>query len=78
MAASNPPADPPMPTIGQLNCFFGVFARAVWRGGLERTDFLRLDFVRESRARRFGVRFAVMSAFYVNCGVPMTQASIAA
>ena len=63
-----------MPTIGQLNCFFGVFARAICRVGLKRTDFLRLDFLRESRAPRFGVRFAVMTAFYVNCGVPMTQA----
>ena len=64
-----------MPTIGQPNSFFGVFARA---GDLERMDFLRLDFVRESRARRVGVRFAVMAAFYVNCGIRMTQGSIAA
>jgi hypothetical protein len=51
--------------------------RDTFRAGLNRADLLRLDFVRESRARRFGVRFAVMAAFYVNCGVPVTQASIA-
>jgi hypothetical protein len=39
---------------------------------------LRLDFVRESRVPRFAVRFAAMAVFYVNCGVPATQASIAA
>ena len=65
-----------MPTIGQLNCFFGVFARAICRAGLERTDFLCFDFVRESRALRFGVRFAAMAAFYINCAGPVTQASI--
>ena len=64
-----------MPTIGQPNSFFGVFAGA---GDLERMDFLRLDFVRESPARRVGVRFALMAAFYVNSGIRMTQASIAA
>jgi hypothetical protein len=66
-----------MPTIGQLNCFFGVFARAVCRGGLERTDFLRLDFVRESRAPLFGVRFTAMALFDANSGLPITQVLIA-
>ena len=76
IAASNPPAEPPIPTIGQVESLFGRLDRD--RAELDRADFLRLDFVRESRACRFGVRFAVMAAFYVNCGVPMTQASIAA
>jgi hypothetical protein len=64
--------------MGELVCFFFRLERDVARRALDCIDFLRLDFVRESRARRFGVRFAVMAAFYVNCGVPMTQASIAA
>ena len=64
--------------MGQCRFFFGTFARAVCLVDLSRADFFRLDFVREGRARRFGVRFAVMAAFYVNCGDPVTQASIAA
>ena len=63
--------------MGQRRFFLGALARAVCLAELDRADFLRLDLVRESCARRFGVRFAVMAAFYVNCGVPMTQASIA-
>ena len=34
-----------------------------FRWSLGRTDFLRLDFVRESRAPLFGVRFAAMALF---------------
>jgi hypothetical protein len=52
--------------------------RDLWRAGFARADFSRLDFVRVSRAPRFGVRFTAMVAFYVNCGVPVTQASIVA
>ena len=66
-----------MPTIGQLVFFFFRLERDVARRALDCIDFLRPDFVRESPARRFGVRFAVMAAFYVNCVVPVTQASIA-
>ena len=64
-----------MPTIGQES-FFGRLERNAFREGSDRVDFLRLDFARESRARRFGVRFAIMAAFYVNCGLPSTQASV--
>jgi hypothetical protein len=78
MAASNPPAEPPIPTIGQCGFFFGALARAVCLADLRRADFFRLDFVRESRAPLFGVRFAAMAAFYVNCGGLATQASIPA
>lgn len=77
MAASNPPAEPPIPTIGQLKVFFGALARAVCLADLGGADFFRLDFIRESRGPR-GVRFAAMAAFYVNYGVPRTQASIVA
>jgi len=48
--------------------------RDLWRAGFARADFSRLDFVRESRAPRFGVRFTAMAAFYINCGIPITQA----
>ena len=78
IAASNPPAEPPIPTIGQLKFLLSRLERDLCPARLDRADFLRLDFIRESRAPRFGVRFAAMAAFYVNYGVPATQASIAA
>jgi hypothetical protein len=37
--------------------------RDACRAGLDRADFLRLDFVRETRARLFGVRFAAIALF---------------
>jgi hypothetical protein len=52
--------------------------RDLFRARSDRADFLRLDFVRESRAPPCGVRFAAMAAFYGNCGFPVTQALIAA
>ena len=67
-----------MPTIGQCKFFFDALACAVCLADSGRADFFRLDFLRESRAVRFGVRSAVMAAFHVNCGVFMTQAPIAA
>jgi hypothetical protein len=67
-----------MPTIGQLKFLLSRLERDLFRARLDRADFWRLFFVRESRAPRLGVRFAAMAAFYVNCGLPMTQASIAA
>jgi hypothetical protein len=67
-----------MPTIGQSEFFFGGLARGVRAAGFDRAIFFLFGSVRESRAPRFGVRFAAMAAFYVNCGVPVTQASIAA
>ena len=66
-----------MPTMGHCRFFFEPLARGVLVADSGRADFLRLDVVRESRARRFDVRFAVMAALYANCGVPTTQASIA-
>jgi hypothetical protein len=63
MAASNPPAEPPIPTIGQLEFFLGRLARDFCRAELDRADFFRLDFIRESRAPLFGVCFAAMALF---------------
>jgi len=60
-----------------MSPFGDALARFVRLADLDPADFLRLDFVRESRPPFFGVRFAV-TAFYVNCGVPLAQASIAA
>jgi len=62
IAASNPPADPPMPTMGQF-AFLLIDVDpdfALWAFDCE-NFVLRLDFVRESRAPLFGVRFAAMA-----------------
>jgi hypothetical protein len=56
--ASNPPAEPPMPTMGQFEFFFNGFERDVRRVGF--LDFLRLGFLRETNALLFDVRFAAM------------------
>ena len=71
MVASNPPAEPPMPTIGQLKFFFSGLPRAVCSVDLERADFLRLDFFRDRDVALFGdrggalfgIRFAAMALF---------------
>jgi hypothetical protein len=67
-----------MPTIGQLESLFGRFEHDVCRAALDRADVLRFGFVRESGELRFTVLFAAMAAFYVNCGLAVIQASIAA
>src|SRR6266481_7569762 len=60
MAASNPPAEPPIPTIGQAKSF--VFGRAV-RGA----DFTPLLFTFAFARDAFfcAVRFAAMAAFFM-------------
>jgi hypothetical protein len=63
IAASNPPADPPMPTIGQVEFFFGALTDADRRPRLGRANFLLLDFLRESWVRLWGVRFEAMGGF---------------
>ena len=59
MAASNPPADPPTPTIGQAKSF-------CFEGDVRRADFapllLALAFARN--AFFCAVRFAAMAAFF--------------
>src|SRR5207244_11544943 len=63
MAASNPPAEPPIPTIGQLKflllCFEVDFALADFDCG----DLVLLVFARERNARLFAVCFAAMTLF---------------
>jgi hypothetical protein len=56
---------------------FGV-ERGVRRADFDCADFLLLRFIREDGTPRLSFCFAAMAAFYANCGVPMTQASIAA
>jgi hypothetical protein len=71
IAASNPPADPPIPTIGQLDF-------AVAGSGLAFTlgNFLPLVFFREEDALDIAFRFAAMRAFYVSLGPRCIQAAI--
>src|SRR5215831_1125616 len=61
MVASNPPAEPPMPTMGQLKFFFRTFGRNCCATGLDCADFVRFGFARE-RDARFDVGFAAMAS----------------
>jgi hypothetical protein len=61
IADSNPPAEPPTPTMGQLEFFLSRLTRDVFPARLNRADFLRLDFVRERCEPLFGVRFAAIT-----------------
>jgi len=61
IAASNPPADPPMPTIGQLN-----FALA----NFDCDDLLSLVFTREKGVLDFAFRLAAMPLFMVIAAFP--------
>jgi hypothetical protein len=63
IVASNPPAEPPMPTMGQLKFFFKGFERDVRRAGFDCADFVRLSFFRERDALLLDVRFAAMYVF---------------
>ena len=62
MAASNPPAEPPMPTIGQLKFLLADFDLdlALWAFDCE--DFVLLLFAGERNARLFAVRLAAIMA----------------
>src|SRR5206468_841537 len=83
MAASNPPAEPPMPTIGQFKFSLAVRELAVFFGDFGTVGFLwctrrttaplRARDLALSRAFRFAAIY-----FYVNCGLAFTQGSIAA
>jgi hypothetical protein len=61
MVASNPPADPPMPTIGQLKCFLAGFDLGFVLARFDCGDLVLLSFVRERDALLFDLRFAAMA-----------------
>ncbi len=74
IAASNPPAEPPIPAIGQAKpC---GFERALRRTDFECADFLRLAFIGEGDALRFSSCFAVMAVVHVSGPLLVIQASI--
>jgi hypothetical protein len=67
IAASNPPADPPMPTIGHIRFALAGSAFAFALGDFDCDNFLPLVFTRAEEALDFAFRFAAMRTFYVNC-----------
>src|SRR5437773_4772518 len=76
IAASNPPADPPMPTIGQPKFSFRAYGRDFVAIGLDRADLVTFSFPRE-RDVLFDVGFAAMAFLMFNGSASITQASIA-
>ena len=76
IAASNPPADPPMPTIGQLDFAVAGSGLAFALANFDCGNFLPLVFIREEDALDIAFRFAAMRPFYVSLGLPCIQAAI--
>jgi len=65
IAASNPPAEPPMPTIGQTECCAAIFGADFFLHDFDRGDFVLLVLIREEDALDIALRFAAMRARYV-------------
>ncbi|MGA7274530.1 MAG: hypothetical protein WBX14_06765 [Candidatus Udaeobacter sp.] len=76
IAASNPPADPPMPTIGQVNFAFAGSDLAFGLANFECDNFLPLVFTREEDTSDFAFRFPAIGRVYVSLGLRITQAAI--
>jgi len=73
IAASNPPAEPPMPTIGQVEyCFADCNADFVL-DDFNRDDFMPLVLIREEDALDIALRFAAMRLRYVTCAFRVIQ-----
>jgi len=76
MAASNPPAEPPMPTIGQPKFLLAGSDPDFALDDFGCDDFVPLVFTREEDALGVAFRFAAMGRFYVNVRLCVTQAAI--
>jgi hypothetical protein len=76
IAASNPPAEPPMPTIGQLDAAVAGSGLAFALRNLDCGNFLPLVFIREEAVLDIAFRFAAMRPFYVSLGLRCIQAAI--
>ena len=76
MAASNPPADPPTPTIGQLKFLLAGSDPDFALDDFGCDDFVPLVFTPEEDALDVAFRFAAMGRFYVNVRLCVTQAAI--
>ena len=76
MAASNPPAEPPIPTIGQLKFLLAGSDPDFALDDFSCDDFVPLVFTREEDALDVAFRFAAMGHFYVIVRLRITQAAI--
>ena len=76
MAASNPPAEPPIPTIGQLKFLPAGSDPDFALDDFGCDDFVPLVFTPEEDALDVAFRFAAMGRFYVRLGLRITQAAI--
>ena len=76
MVASNPPADPPTPTIGQLKFLLARFDFDFGLARFDCGDLVLLVFVRERNALLFDLRFAAMAFSHVNSLSRVIQAAI--
>ena len=76
MAASNPPAEPPIPTIGQLKFLLAGSDPDFALDDFGCDDFVPLVFTPEEDALDVAFRFAAMGHFYVNVRLCVTQAAI--
>jgi len=76
MAASNPPAEPPIPTIGQLKFLLAGSDPDFALDDFGCDDFVPLVFTREEDALDVAFRFAAMGRFYVIVRLRITQAAI--
>ena len=76
MAASNPPAEPPIPTIGQLKFLLAGSDPDFALDDFGCDDFVPLVFTREEDALDVAFRFAAMGHFYVIVRLRITQAAI--
>jgi hypothetical protein len=77
IVASNPPADPPMPTIGQLKLGLVGSELDFVFGDFDCDDFLPLVFIREEDTLDVAFRFAAIGHFYVSFTLGIPQAAIA-
>ncbi len=75
MAASNPPAEPPIPTIGQLKFLLAGSDPDFALDDFGCDDFVPLVFTREEDALDVAFRFAAMGRFYVIVRLGITQAA---
>src|ERR1700741_4218284 len=75
IAASNPPADPPTPTIGQIEFLLSGFAFDFALARFNRGNFVLFAFLCERDALVLAFRFA-MALVDVSCVSHLIQASI--
>ena len=65
IAASNPPADPPMPTIGQLDFCLADCNADFFLDDFDRGDCVSLVLIREEDSLDIALPFAAMGPRYV-------------